>query len=85
MMNRFEDKCRLRMLTDEISDRFHSFPGLSHSAASEGDSKQTDQGRELLVSGPASLGELLRPTKDPLRFGSRPSLDHMQHLAERSL
>lgn len=35
MMISFEDKRRLGMLTDEIADRFHSFPGRYHSATNE--------------------------------------------------
>ena len=69
MMISFEDKRRFGMLTDEISDRFHSFPGRYHSATNEGDSEQTDQRRKLLFSGAAGAGQFLRSKVNPLGFG----------------
>src|SRR6516225_12270533 len=85
MMISLEDKCRLGMLTDEISDRFYSIPRRSHSAANEGISEQTGQSRKMLLSGAARAGQFLRSKVDPLGFGCGPALNHHQHLAKRSL
>src|SRR5215472_2622915 len=85
MMIRFEDKRRLGMLADKISGRLHSFPRRSHVAANKGQSEQTDQSRKVLLSGSTRAGQFLRSKIDPLGFRCGPSLNHHQHLAERSL